>query len=67
MAKMMHTTEIIGDAMQLLGKRPDGQDAGYAPAVAQPVAAPAYQPSQPAPQPAPVDFSAESPADDLPF
>jgi len=73
------TTEIIGDSMQLLGKRPDGQD-GYAPAqgyAQQPAAAPSYQPAapsyqpaapaQPAPQPAPVDFSAESPADDLPF
>lgn len=59
------TTEIIGDSMQLLGKRPDGQDAGYAPA-AQSYSQP--QPAQPAaPQPAPVDFSAETPADDLPF
>lgn len=67
-----YTTEVVVDNLQLLGKRPDGQDApvqaGYAP---QPAAQP-YQPAPAAPQPA-VNPAyngpqpAPEPSDDLPF
>ena len=67
-----YTTEVVVDNLQLLGKRPDGQD--YAP---QPAAPQPYQPA-PAPQPAapvqaPVNPAyngpqpAPEPSDDLPF
>ena len=72
-----YTTEVVVDTLQLLGKRPDGEQGqqqaggyqgGYAP---QPAAAqPAYQP---APAPAPVNpayqgpLPAAEPSDDLPF
>ena len=65
-----YTTEVVVDTLQLLGKRPDGQDAapqqGYAPAGYAPQpAAPAPAPA--APQAAPVITSADAPTDDLPF
>ena len=65
-----YTTEVVVDTLQLLGKRPDGQDAaqpsagysqpagGYAP---QPAAAPAPAPA------APIVTPADAPTDDLPF
>ena len=68
-----YTTEVVVDTLQLLGKRPDGQDIPVQGGFSQPQsAAPAYQPAQapaqpavnPAyngPQPAP------EPSDDLPF
>ena len=54
-----YTTEVVVDTLQLLGKRPDGQDiAPVAPAApAQPAVNPAYNGPQPAPEP----------SDDLPF
>ena len=70
------TTEIIVDNLQLLGKRPDGQDQGYAPAPQQayrpaaPQAAPAYQPAPAPAAPAPVapaPVAEDVPTDDLPF
>ena len=78
-----YTTEVVVDTMQLLGRRPDGQDGqqgGYQRPADQPYqqrpAAEAYQ--RPAPQAAPFQQSgpavmpaepapAESPSDDLPF
>lgn len=77
-----YTTEVVVDNLQLLGKRPDGQDipaqGGYPqPQSAAPAyqSAPAYQPaSQPsAPAQPPVNPSyngpqpAAEPSDDLPF
>ena len=58
-----YTTEIEATNIQLLGKRPEGQQGEQpaAPAASQPVAAPAWQP-----QPAPV-APAPAPEDDLPF
>ena len=57
-----YTTEVVVDTLQLLGKRPDGQDA------AQPAAGYAPQPAAaPAPAPAPVVTPADAPTDDLPF
>jgi single-strand DNA-binding protein len=70
-----YTTEIVVDTLQLLGKRPDGEQGqqggsyqgGYA---QQPAAAPQ---AAPAPQPAPVNpayqgpLPAAEPSDDLPF
>ena len=67
-----YTTEIIGDVMQLLGRRQDGPEGApaaqpsYAPA-AQSAYSPAAQPAVQQPKPAPVDFSQEAPTDDLPF
>ncbi len=62
-----YTTEVVVDTLQLLGKRPDGQDYQPAPQPAaqqpvqpqpvQPVVNPAYNGPQPAPEP----------SDDLPF
>ena len=54
-----YTTEVVVDTLQLLGKRPDGQDiAPVAPAAPAQVAVnPAYNGPQPAPEP----------SDDLPF
>lgn len=63
------TTEIVVDNLQLLGRRPDGQDQG----AYQPQGAPAYQqPSyqQPAPQAQPQNVAPvveDNPTDDLPF
>ena len=60
-----YTTEVVVDNIQLLGKRPDGQQPAPAP---QP--APAYQQPAPAPAPAPVAPVAPvdaAPTDDLPF
>ena len=73
-----YTTEVVADTLQLLGKRPDGdqnQQGGYQGGYAQqPAAQPAYQPAPaPAPQPAPVNpgyqgpLPAAEPSDDLPF
>ena len=74
-----YTTEVVADTLQLLGKRPDGeqsQPGGYQGGYAQQPAAaqPAYQPAPaPAPQPAPVNpgyqgpLPAAEPSDDLPF
>ena len=74
-----YTTEVVVDTLQLLGKRPDGeqnQPGGYQGGYAQQPAAaqPAYQPAPaPAPQPAPVNpgyqgpLPAAEPSDDLPF
>ena len=62
-----YTTEVVVDTLQLLGKRPDGEQGAY---VQQP-AAPAPQPA--APQAAPVNpayqgpLPAAEPSDDLPF
>ena len=71
-----YTTEVVVDNLQLLGKRPDGQEGGapqqggyqggYAPQ--QPQQAPVYQQPQQAPvyqQPSAPEAAA--PADDLPF
>ena len=55
-----YTTEVVVDTLQLLGKRPDGQDIPIQPiqpAPAQPAVNPAYNGPQPAPEP----------SDDLPF
>lgn len=65
-----YTTEIIGDAVQLLGRRQDNAEGGE-PVPAQPAYRPsapqaAQQPVQPAKPAAPVDFSGET-LDDLPF
>ena len=76
------TTEIVVDNLQLLGKRPDGQDApqgygqpaapqGYAPQPAYRPAAPAYQPAPAAPQapayqPAPAPAAPAPTAEDAP-
>ena len=74
-----YTTEVVADTLQLLGKRPDGeqgQQGGYQGGYAQQPAAaqPAYQPAPaPAPRPAPVNpayqgpLPAAEPSDDLPF
>ena len=73
-----YTTEVVADTLQLLGKRPDGeqgQQGGYQGGYAQqPAAQPAYQPAPaPAPQPAPANpgyqgpLPAAEPSDDLPF
>jgi single-strand DNA-binding protein len=74
-----YTTEVVTDTLQLLGKRPEGdqnQQGGYQGGYAQQPAAPqpAYQPAAaPAPQPAPVNpgyqgpLPAAEPSDDLPF
>ena len=63
-----YTTEVVVDTLQLLGKRPDGQDMApaapaqpYQPAAPQPAAQPAVNPAYNGPQPAP------EPSDDLPF
>lgn len=70
-----YTTEVVVDTLQLLGKRPEGEQGqqggsyqgGYA---QQPAAAPQ---AAPAPQPAPVNpayqgpLPAAEPSDDLPF
>ena len=57
-----YTTEVVADTLQLLGKRPDGENqpqggyqGGYAQQPAAPAAQPAYQAAPqaaPAPQPA---------------
>ena len=70
-----YTTEVVVDTLQLLGKRPDGeqgqqQAGGYQGGYAQQPAAPQ---AAPAPQPAPVNpayqgpLPAAEPSDDLPF
>lgn len=61
-----YTTEIVVDSLQLLGRRPDGQDGGYQPqpAYQQPATQPAYQQ---APQPQPATVVEDNPTDDLPF
>lgn len=66
-----YTTEVVVDNLQLLGKRPDGQDIPAQGGYPQPQsAAPAYQP---APAQPPVNPSyngpqpAAEPSDDLPF
>ena len=63
-----YTTEVVVDTLQLLGKRPDGQDMApataaqpYQSAAPQPAAQPAVNPAYNGPQPAP------EPSDDLPF
>lgn len=72
-----YTTEILADAMNLLGRRPEGGEMQQPygaqpqqPAYAQPqqAAYPQQQPAyaQPTPAPAPVTVPAEDP-DDLPF
>lgn len=62
-----YTTEVVVDNLQLLGKRPDGQEGAPAPQPSQNMGyqggyAP-QQPAAPAPEPVPVS----APADDLPF
>lgn len=50
-----YTTEVVADTLQLLGKRPDGENqpqGGYQGGYAQQPAAPAAQPAYPAAQPA---------------
>ncbi|MBE6252369.1 MAG: single-stranded DNA-binding protein [Bacteroidales bacterium] len=50
-----YTTEVVADTLQLLGKRPDGENqpqGGYQGGYAQQSAAPAAQPAYPAAQPA---------------
>ena len=62
-----YTTEVVGDNMQLLGRRTDQADAPYS-APAQGYQQPAFSQAAPAQQAAPaVDFSSEAPTDDLPF
>ena len=60
-----YTTEVVVDTLQLLGKRPDGQDMApaqpYQPAAPATPAQPAVNPAYNGPQPAP------EPSDDLPF
>ena len=65
-----YTTEVVVDTLQLLGRRPDGEDGAYQrpaapaqPAYQQPAAP--VQPAQPA-APAADPFGGE-PTDDLPF
>ncbi|MBQ7222173.1 MAG: single-stranded DNA-binding protein [Bacteroidales bacterium] len=62
-----YTTEILADAIQLLGKKGDSP----AGAPSEPVAAPAYAPAKPAAQPAAQSADLEildgESADDLPF
>ena len=62
-----YTTEVVVDNLQLLGKRPDGQEGAPAPQPGQSVGYQGgYTPQQsvtPAPEPVPVS----APADDLPF
>lgn len=66
-----YTTEVVVDTLQLLGKRPDGEQGAYVQQPAAPQAAPAPQPA--APQAAPVNpayqgpLPAAEPSDDLPF
>ena len=55
-----YTTEVVVDTLQLLGKRPDGQDIPVQPVQSAP-AQPAVNPTYNGPQPAP------EPSDDLPF
>ena len=50
-----YTTEVVADSLQLLGKRPEGENqpqGGYQGGYAQQPAAPAAQPASPAAQPA---------------
>jgi len=70
-----YTTEVVTDSLQLLGKRPDGdqgQQGGYQGGYAQQPAAPQAAPA-PQPQAAPVNpayqgpLPAAEPSDDLPF
>ena len=70
-----YTTEVVVDTLQLLGKRPDGdqnQQGGYQGGYAQQPAAPQAAPA-PQPQAAPVSpayqgpLPAAEPSDDLPF
>ena len=66
-----YTTEVVVDTLQLLGKRPDGEQGAYVQQPAAPQTAPAPQPA--APQAAPVNpayqgpLPAAEPSDDLPF
>ena len=66
-----YTTEINADNIQLLGKRPDGQQGGgYAgPGYPQPQGydAPGAPVAQPAPVQPPVELATGAPEDDLPF
>lgn len=67
-----YTTEVVVDTLQLLGKRPDGQDTtqpagGYAQPQAGYTPQPAPAPQAPAAAPAPVVTPADAPSDDLPF
>ena len=62
-----YTTEVVVDTLQLLGRRPDGQDGqqGYQQSPAAPQGSqPFQQPAQPVQAEAP---QAEAPSDDLPF
>lgn len=62
-----YTTEVVVDNLQLLGKRPDGQDGGGAPQAGQNgTYQGAYSPQQPV-TPAPEAAPVSAPADDLPF
>ena len=66
-----YATEIVADTLQLLGRRPEGQQGGYGqpqqPGYQQPYqqSQPAYQ--QPAQQPQAKPMVEEQPDDDLPF
>ena len=58
-----YTTEIVVDSLQLLGRRPDGQD-GQQSQPAPQASQPFQQPAQPVQAAAP---QADGPSDDLPF
>ena len=58
-----YTTEIVVDTLQLLGRRPDGQDPAQRPMAPQ-AGQPYQQPVQPVQSEAP---QADGPTDDLPF
>ena len=69
-----YTTEVVADTLQLLGKRPDGENqpqggyqGGYAQQPAAPQAAPAPQPAAPVAPAYQGPLPAAEPSDDLPF